>query len=710
MPIPRRKQPLKDFRSLTGTPLQRAFRISKEAVNAGDRTVRMAVTSDAPILHWISGRGCAYVILDHAKKSINLERLQFGGAFLENHDPNRLLGRIRNGETDGKVLRVDGRFNSRGRADEVFLDVQEDLEHGDSPGTSAWFSIERIAEKPEAYIDEFPVIRATRWTLLECSIASVEADIRSGIGRTAPKPVNDDEEKNEDPVEEADETDAEEADEEEDEDDPPPPRKRKARREKPMTEAERIAAEQAATKAAREARRTEFQEEAEWFADTEEQKTAYRTLARTLAADPTKTVTDLHASILEQRSEAQTPVNTTPQAAVIVPGRRTQSLRVFKGEGGDLKAYRFMMGFLANAIHGQRGWNQSKSAPLILSAHRYAQEHGLLQAQRAEGQTEGDPEGGGFTVQEEWSPDTIALYEEFGVIRKYTKVEPMATETKTIRRREGGLSFRAAGEGQDVEVEKKKWGANKLVAKKWLCMGKFSTELSEDSAVNQADDLAFEMGLAAVRLEDDLGFLADGTGSSELETGYQGVLGIIPKFLSLKLVSGAAATPAQTAGLVIAHGVPTAAKHIPLVFGDLRLGSRLGDRSSLTISMSEHSSFAEDSIDLKGRIRNDFIAHDIGNAAAAAADRKAGPILALATDSWSDVTGDHLNTLMGRLPRFAGLTAVRFFCHQTFYFTVMRKILMASGGATPADLAGAGPFQFGGYPVEFCQNLQNVTP
>lgn len=453
------------------------------------------------------------------------------------------------------------------------------------------------------------------------------------------------------------------------------------------------------------------------FADTPEELVEYTQLARDYGRDATKLTLEMpavedmfKAAIEKAKTSARATVNTAtpPDGVITVPGRRTQSLKVFKGKDGDLRAYRFMQGLLANALYGQRGWDQFKSAPALKRAHQYATEHGLIQ-QRVDGaQTEGDPEGGGFTVREEWSPDIIALYEEYGVIRKYAKVEPMAAETKNILVREGGLRFHPAGELRDVEREKKKWSGRKLIAKKWLCEAKLSTELSEDSSVNQADDIAFEVGLAAIQLEDDLGFLADGSGDSETETGFQGVVGIIQKLLTVKLPTGAAATPAQIAGLVVAHGNPTKIDQVPLLLGDLRMATLLGDRSAMTISMSEHSSFFEDAIDLKGRIRNDFISHSPGNADATAAKRKAGAIVGLITDTWSDVTEDHINLLMGSLPRFRGIKPV-FFCHQTFYFQKLYKFLKAAGGTTPADKAGAGPFQYGGYPVEFCNNLPPVA-
>src|SRR5689334_8747909 len=94
-----------DYSVLVGKPFERAFRLRKDAIDVDTRTAKqMAITSDEPILHWVNGRGIAYVILDHSEKSINLERLKASAPFLENHDPQRRLGRLRNPVVDGKVL------------------------------------------------------------------------------------------------------------------------------------------------------------------------------------------------------------------------------------------------------------------------------------------------------------------------------------------------------------------------------------------------------------------------------------------------------------------------------------------------------------------------------------------------------------------------------------------------------------------------------
>jgi HK97 family phage major capsid protein len=171
----------KDLRGLIGRRQKRAFvfQRSEPVFDEAGRTVEMALTSDEPIFH-----GFAYIILDHSPEAINLERFTGGLALLENHDADKRLGRLRDPISDGHVLRATGRFSKRPYADEIFREVLEDLEAGDTPGTSSMFTIEEIADKPEKDIDGYPVFRATKWTIYEGSVVSIPADSSVGIGRS----------------------------------------------------------------------------------------------------------------------------------------------------------------------------------------------------------------------------------------------------------------------------------------------------------------------------------------------------------------------------------------------------------------------------------------------------------------------------------------------------------------------------------------------
>ena len=67
----------------------------------------------------------------------------------------------------------------------------------------------------------------------------------------------------------------------------------------------------------------------------------------------------------------------------------------------------------------------------------------------------------------------------------------------------------------------------------------------------------------------------------------------------------------------------TANSQVACLFGDLRLGSMLGDRRSLTLALSSDYKFAEDQLAIRGTQRIDINIHDVGSTATA------GPIVAL---------------------------------------------------------------------------------
>ena len=82
--------------------------------------------------------------------------------------------------------------------------------------------------------------------------------------------------------------------------------------------------------------------------------------------------------------------------------------------------------------------------------------------------------------------------------------------------------------------------------------------------------------------------------------------------------------------VVVSQVMPkvSATSQICALFGNLRLGSRLGDRRLTTISMSEHAlnAFEQDEIVIRGTERFDIVVHDVGNNAGVA-----GPIVGLIT-------------------------------------------------------------------------------
>lgn len=195
---------VKDIKTLIGEPLKHSFpqpleegesraaSLGASALDEATRSVSLVLTTDTPIFH-----GFAYIKLDHSPSAIRLDRLKTSAPLLENHDPDRRLGRLREPQTDGKVLRARARFSTRPYANEIYEEVKEDLAAGDLTPTSAVFIIHRFAPESVGEIDGYPVYLAELWEPIEGSIVSAQADLGAGVGRAMK--TDDEEERTHDP-------------------------------------------------------------------------------------------------------------------------------------------------------------------------------------------------------------------------------------------------------------------------------------------------------------------------------------------------------------------------------------------------------------------------------------------------------------------------------------------------------------------------------
>lgn len=180
--------PSDNIKSLLGQPLKHSFpledgesraaAVGASALDEATRTVSLVLTTDRPIFH-----GFAYIQLDHSPECIKLDRLKTSAPLLENHDPDRRLGRLRDPQSDGKVLRARARFSTRPYANEIYEEVKEDLAAGDYTPTSAVFIVHKFAPDSVGDIDGYPVYRAELWEPVEGSIVSAQADLGAGVGR-----------------------------------------------------------------------------------------------------------------------------------------------------------------------------------------------------------------------------------------------------------------------------------------------------------------------------------------------------------------------------------------------------------------------------------------------------------------------------------------------------------------------------------------------
>lgn len=370
------------------------------------------------------------------------------------------------------------------------------------------------------------------------------------------------------------------------------------------------------------------------------------------------------------------PINKIPGAQMAeapgkvfaVPKRHIGRLKAFKGETAEEDAYkagRWIAAALANHE----------------SSKRWCQENGVGIQAAMGGQAN---ELGGFTVPTELENAIITLREQYGVFRRWADVVPMSSDTKNVPKYLSGLTAYAVGEADTITASDMALERVELISKKWGAIGRYSSELSEDSFVSWADRLADEMAYAFANKEDDCGFMGDGTSTYH---GVQGImnratsgvhvytaaagntsfveldladfekcLGQLPQYAAMRrpawfisrvgyynsmsrLANAAGGNTNDDLGAgagmnflglpvvitQVLNSTTTAQVNTNLLcVGDLSLGSMLGDRRGMALSVSEHVYWTTDEIGVRGTTRFAINNHAFSATAA-------GPIIILRT-------------------------------------------------------------------------------
>ena len=152
----------------------RELKIETKGVDKDERTVELAFSSDAPY-----ERTWGMEVLDHSPESVDLDRINNGGALLVNHDLNDQVGVVESAWVDAdQKARAKVRFGKSKRANEIFNDVKDGIRRL----VSVAYEIRNIKETKRE--GKPPLMRVTDWMPLEVSIVSVPADSSVGIGRS----------------------------------------------------------------------------------------------------------------------------------------------------------------------------------------------------------------------------------------------------------------------------------------------------------------------------------------------------------------------------------------------------------------------------------------------------------------------------------------------------------------------------------------------
>lgn len=207
-------------------------------------------------------------------------------------------------------------------------------------------------------------------------------------------------------------------------------------------------------------------------------------------------------------------------------------IKVGTRQENEMAAYKFAQWFLGST-------NTLKAdSPLRVKAQKYCEDNGINTKTLNELQND----QGGVLVPNEFDPMLIRLVEEYGKFRQFAKISPMASETKSQPRRTAGITTYWVGEAATILASNPTFDNINLVAKKLASMTVISSEINEDSAINLADELAFEMAYGFALAEDNAGFIGDGSST------YGGITGVTPK------LKGLSATIANIAGLKVGTG------------------------------------------------------------------------------------------------------------------------------------------------------------
>lgn len=138
------------------------------------RMIEFPFSSETPVDRWWGKE-----ILSHKKGSMDLERLNDGGALLWNHDSDTVIGVV-----EGADLRSDNRLWAKVRFSEnpKAQEIWKDIEDGILKNVSFGYQIEEmvLSKSGKDSPDEYT---ATRWNPFEVSIVSIPADHSVGIGR-----------------------------------------------------------------------------------------------------------------------------------------------------------------------------------------------------------------------------------------------------------------------------------------------------------------------------------------------------------------------------------------------------------------------------------------------------------------------------------------------------------------------------------------------
>jgi hypothetical protein len=151
-------------------------------VDENDRTVRVSVSSELPVLRASFFRDPWLETLGHKRGEVDLERLNSGAAVLYNHSRKRedRIGVVENATIKGRRVEATLRLSQR----EDVNDIWQDIRDGILKNISVGYTINERKLTRESGQGEPSEYRVTSWTPHEVSFVDIPADPTVGVGRS----------------------------------------------------------------------------------------------------------------------------------------------------------------------------------------------------------------------------------------------------------------------------------------------------------------------------------------------------------------------------------------------------------------------------------------------------------------------------------------------------------------------------------------------
>ena len=166
---------------IAGT-IYRSYEIrANDIISEEDRTVRISVSSEKPVLRSSFFREPWVETLGHKRGEVNLDRLNDGAPLLFNHDnfsrANR-IGVVESATINNRRIEAVIRLSKRDDVNDIWQDIQDGVLRNISVGYS--INERTLTREGKGEPNEF---RITDWTPFEVSAVSTPADETIGIGR-----------------------------------------------------------------------------------------------------------------------------------------------------------------------------------------------------------------------------------------------------------------------------------------------------------------------------------------------------------------------------------------------------------------------------------------------------------------------------------------------------------------------------------------------